>query len=233
MRNDLQLTLIAWAAWIAVTLGVYFILAAVLPGLGPMVVSLWIIALVSALLAIGVSLLGWWRAVGYAPVAQWKHAAWLLLPAALTLLPLVTGIRPLDGATFALLIAGYALTGFAEETMFRGALVKLLERRSPLAIAAISAVLFGLAHLSNILIRGNPAVIVAQAVGAAAFGFGYAAIRQRTNTLVPLIVTHMLTDLFLQMGNLPLIPVAVVQDVILFGAGLYLLWGRTRPIAAT
>ena len=233
MRNDLQLTLIAWATWIAVTLGVYFILAAVLPGLGPMVVSLWIIALVSALLAIGVSLLGWWRAVGYVPVAQWKHAAWLLLPAVLTLLPLVTGIRPLDGATYALLIAGYALTGFAEETMFRGVLVKLLERRSPLAIAAISAVLFGLAHLSNILIRGNPAVIVAQAVGAAAFGFGYAAIRQRTNTLVPLIVTHMLTDLFLQMGNLPLIPVAVVQDVILFGAGLYLLWGRTRPIAAT
>lgn len=233
MRNDLQLTLIAWAAWIAVTLGVYFILAAVLPGLGPMVVSLWIIALVSALLAIGVSLLGWWRAVGYVPVAQWKHAAWLLLPAVLTLLPLVSGIQPLDGATYALLIAGYALTGFAEETMFRGVLVKLLERRSPLAIAAISAVLFGLAHLSNILIRGNPAVIVAQAVGAAAFGFGYAAIRQRTNTLVPLMVTHMLTDLFLQMGNLPLIPVAVVQDVILFGAGLYLLWGRTRPIAAT
>lgn len=41
----------------------------------------------------------------------------------------------------------------------------------------------------------------------------------------------MLTDLFLQMGNLPLIPVAVVQDVILFGAGLYLLraWRPAGP----
>jgi len=107
--------------------------------------------------------------------------------------------------------------------MFRGVLVKLLARRSPMMIATITSVLFGLVHLSNILIRGNPAVIVAQAVGAAAFGFGYAAIRQRTNTVIPLIVTHMLTDLFLQMGNLPLIPVAVVQDVILLAAGRYLL----------
>ena len=147
----------------------------------------------------------------------------------LTLLPLVGGIKPIDGGAYALLIAGYALTGFAEETMFRGVLVRLLEKRSPMMIAIITSILFGLVHLSNIFIRGNVAVIAAQAVGAAAFGFGYVAIRQRTNTLVPLLVTHMLTDLFLQMGNLPLIPVAVVQDLILFGAGLYLLRGWPPP----
>lgn len=233
MRRDLTLSLAGWAAWIVVTLAVYFILAVTLPGSAPMVSSLWIVAVVSVLLAVAVSLLRWWQPIGYTPVGAWRERVWLLLPAVLTLLPLVAGIKPLEASTYALLIAGYALTGFAEETMFRGVLVKLLERRSPLAIATITSILFGLAHLSNILIRGNPAVIVAQAVGAAAFGFGYAAIRQRTNTLVPLILTHMLTDLFLQMGNLPLIPVAVVQDVILFGAGLYLLRGHTRPVAAT
>jgi membrane protease YdiL (CAAX protease family) len=231
MTRDVTRTLLAWLAWIAVTLGVYAILALVLPGLPPMVASLCIIAIISVLLAAGVTLLRWWRAVGYVPFSQWRHIGWLALPAVLTLLPLLAGIKPLDASTYGLLLAGYALTGFAEETMFRGVLVKLLERRSPLAIAAITAVLFGLAHLSNILIRGNVPVIAAQAIGAAAFGFGYAAIRQRTNTLVPLIVTHMLTDLFLQMGNLPLIPVAVVQDVILFGAGLYLLraWRPAGP----
>lgn len=226
MQSDLIRTLLAWLAWIAVTLGVYFILMAVLPGLSPMVASLWVIAVVSVLVAAGVTALRWWRDVGYTPPSQWRHAGWLALPAVLTLLPLVAGIKPIDAGTYGLLIAGYALTGFAEETMFRGVLVKLLERRSPLAIATITAILFGLVHLSNILIRGNPGVIAAQAIGAAAFGFGYAALRQRTNTLVPLIATHMLTDLFLQIGTLPLIPVAVVQDVILFGAGAYLLRGR-------
>ena len=223
MSSDLTRVLFAWLTWIAVTLGVFFILAAVLPGLPPMLASLWIIAVVSVLLAGGITALGWWRDVGFTAFRDWRQTGWIVLPGLLTVLPLVAGIKPIDPSTYGLLVAGYALTGFAEETMFRGVLVKLLARRSPMMIATITAVLFGLVHLSNILIRGNPAVIVAQAVGAAAFGFGYAAIRQRTNTVIPLIVTHMLTDLFLQMGNLPLIPVAVVQDVILLGAGLYLL----------
>lgn len=231
MATDLTRTLLAWMAWLAVTLGVYFILQAVLPGMTPRVASLWVIAIVALLLAAGVSALHWWCAVGYTPPAAWRDTAWLAVPALLTLLPLVTGIKPLETDTLLLLLAGYALTGFAEETMFRGVLVKLLERRSPMAIAAITAILFGLVHLGNIVIRGNVPVIAAQAVGAAAFGFGYATLRQRTGTVVPLIVTHMLTDLFLQLGNLPLIPVAVVQDVILFGVGLYLLRGW-RPAEA-
>ena len=223
MRNDLTRALLLVAAWVAVTLGSWLILSAMLPGIDPMVASLWIILAVSLLLLAGVTAARWWQQVGYTPVREWRGAAWLLVPAAVTLLPLVTGIKPLEAGTYGLLIAGYLLTGFAEETMFRGVLVKVLGHRSPMMIATTTAVLFGLVHLSNILIRGNAPVIAAQAVGAAAFGFGYAAIRQRTNTVVPLIATHMLTDLFLQMGKLPLIPVAVVQDVILFGVGFYLL----------
>ena len=133
MTRDVTRTLLAWLAWIAVTLGVYAILALVLPGLPPMVASLCIIAIISVLLAAGVTLLRWWRAVGYVPFSQWRHIGWLALPAVLTLLPLLAGIKPLDASTYGLLLAGYALTGFAEETMFRGVLIKLLEWRSPMA----------------------------------------------------------------------------------------------------
>jgi hypothetical protein len=84
-------------------------------------------------------------------------------------------------------------------------------------------VLFGRVRLSNILIRGDPAAIAAQAVGAACFGFGHAALRMRIGTVWPLVVLHMLTDLFLQIGRLPLIPMAVVQDLILLGLGVVLL----------
>jgi membrane protease YdiL (CAAX protease family) len=229
MKPDLIRVLLLTAAWVAVTLGAYFIIVTASPATEPMLASLWIIALLAMLVAGGLSAAGWWRAVGYTPPRAWRDAAWLAVPALLTLLPLVTGIKPLAADMYVLLIAGYALTGFAEETMFRGVLAKLLERRSYMQIAAITAVLFGLVHLSNIAIRGEPALIAAQAVGAAAFGFGYAALRMRTNALLPLVVTHMLTDLFLQMGNLPLIPVAVVQDLVLFAAGFYLL---RRPAAA-
>ncbi|HWA18675.1 MAG TPA: CPBP family intramembrane glutamic endopeptidase [Devosia sp.] len=229
MKPDLVRVVLLTAGWAAVTLGSYFIILAVLPGTEPMAVSLWVIALMALLVAGGVSALGWWGVVGFTPPHAWRDSAWLAVPAVLTLLPLVAGVKPLAANMYVLLIAGYALTGFAEETMFRGILVRLLERHSPMVIAAITAILFGLVHLSNIFIRGEPAIIAAQAVGAAAFGFGYAALRMRTNALVPLIVTHMLTDLFLQMGSLPLIPVAVVQDVVLFALGLYLL---RRPAAS-
>jgi hypothetical protein len=228
MKPDILRVLLLVAAWVAVTLGSYFIIVVVLPATEPMRASLWIIALIALLVAGGVSAAGWWRTVGYTPPAEWRDIRWLAVPALLTLLPLVTGLKPLSSDMYLLLIAGYALTGFAEETMFRGILVKLLERRSGMQVAAITALLFGLVHLSNIFIRGDAPIIAAQAVGAAAFGFGYAALRMRTNTLVPLIVTHMLTDLFLQMGNLPLIPVAVAQDIVLFAVGLYVLRGNAR-----
>lgn len=227
MNKDLIRSLLLWAVWIALSVGIDLILTATVPGLGSRWASLWIVLILSVLVAAGVAGLRWWRDVGYTPVREWRDTIWLLVPLLLTLIPLVTGIKPLDAETYAILIAGYALTGFAEETMFRGVLVKLLDQRSPMMIATITAILFGLVHLSNIVIRGEVVITLAQAVGAAAFGFGYAAIRLRTNTLVPLVVAHMLTDLFLQMGRLPLIPVAVVQDVILFGAGLILLWGWT------
>ena len=231
MNADLLRALLISAAWIALSIGADLVLRATLPGIDPRWASLWIVLLLAVLAAGGVSAMGWWHQVGYTAIGDWRNRGWLALAAALTLLPLAAGIRPLDAPTYGLLVAGYALTGFAEETVFRGVLVKLLERRSPIGIASLTAILFGLVHLSNIVIRGEVAVIAAQAVGAAAFGFGYVALRLRTNALLPLVITHLLTDLFLQMGRLPLIPVAVGQDVILFGVGVYLLRGWTRPAA--
>jgi hypothetical protein len=56
-------------------------------------------------------------------------------------------------------------------------------------------------------------------------GFGFVALRLRTRTIVPLILIHAVHDLFLWMGNLPVIPVAVAQDTIFLLIGIYLLWG--------
>lgn len=232
MRRDLLLTIAVVAAWLVLSVGLDLLFRSAFPGIEVRTASLWIVAILSVVVAVAVTALRWWREVGYTPVAEWRGTGWLLIPLLITLIPLVAGIKPLDGSTYALLLAGYALTGFAEETMFRGILPKILAARTPLMIATITAILFGLVHLGNIVIRGEVAITLAQAVGAAAFGFGFAALRLHTRTVIPLIVLHMLHDLFLQMGNLPLIPIAVLQDVLLLVLGLWLLWPRRVAAAA-
>jgi membrane protease YdiL (CAAX protease family) len=225
MDKGLTRSILLWALWLAIVVGCYLLLTAVLPEMAPMVAAVWITAILCLVAGAIVAAAGWWRLVGFTLPRDWRNPALLILPAAITLLPLAMGLKPVDSGLLGFLVLGYVLTGFAEETMFRGVIPLLLRGRRPWQMAAIASVLFGLAHLGNILIRGEPAVIASQAVGAACFGFGYVAVRMRTNTIVPLIATHLLTDLFLQLGNLPLIPVAVAQDVILLGYGIWLLRG--------
>ena len=81
MQPDLRLSLAAWAGWIAVTLGCYGILVGVLPWLSSMQASLVIVAILSLLVAAGVSLAGWWREVGYTRPPQWRERGWLIVPA--------------------------------------------------------------------------------------------------------------------------------------------------------
>jgi membrane protease YdiL (CAAX protease family) len=231
MRRDLAWAIALTVIWAAGTIGLDLILRAAMPGIDMRMASLAIIAAVAVVVAAGVTWSRWWREVGYTSASTWRETKWLFVALLIALAPLAAGLKPLSPETYLVLIAGYALTGFAEETMFRGILVKLLEQRGPIAIAAITALLFGAAHLSNIFIRGEVAVTLAQAVGAAAFGFGFAALRLRTNAILPLVGLHAVHDLVLQMTALPLIPTAVVQDIILFGIGLWLL--RTpRPARA-
>lgn len=211
------------AGWAVFAIAGYAILTATVPGTTPVSGGLWIIAAIAIVVAFVLAALGWWSSVGFTPPSQWRELGWLVAPTLLAFLPLVTGIKAPEAGSIGALAVGYALTGFAEEAVFRGIILRLLRNRPRVAAVAIAAVLFGLVHLANIFIRGNPAVVAAQAVGAACFGFGYGALRLRTNTLWPLVLTHMLTDLFLQVGKLPLIPVAVVQDILLLLFGFWLL----------
>lgn len=219
--RDLAAALALAALWGAVTLGGWLVLRGLVPGDWAAVGVTGGLAL---LLAAGLTLTGGWGAAGFTAPRRWRHRGWLAVPLALVVVPLVAGLRPVDGATMLLFICGYALTGFAEEGVFRGVMPWLLARRDPVTVAAITSILFGLVHLANIVIRGQTGIILAQAVGAACFGFGFAALAWRTGTIWPLVGLHMLHDLFLHLGRLPLIPVAVVQDVILLGLGLLIFW---------
>ena len=172
--------------------------------------------------------MGWWRQAGFTWPGQWRELHLLWLPAVLVAVPLAGGVKALDAGALAILVTGYALTGLTEEGYLRGVMLVVLDRLTPRRAAFISAALFGAAHLGNVLFRGHPGLVAAQAIGASCFGVGYAALRLRTGTLWPLVVLHMLTDLFAAVARIPVIPGLVVQDVVLLGYGLWLL-RSTRP----
>jgi membrane protease YdiL (CAAX protease family) len=182
------------------------------------------------------SVLGWWGLIGFNRPTAWRNLHLLWLPAlAFIALPFVSGVGRIDTGNLAFLVVGYALTGFYEEALFRGLLLRVLAPLGVRRAVLLSALLFGCAHLVNVLFR-NPAIVFAQALGAATEGVGLAALRVRTNTLWPLIALHALEDLLLHFGRLPTIPVNVAQSVILFAYGLWLLGGlgaaRARGTAA-
>jgi len=180
----------------------------------------------TVVLLVVLTLLGWWRTVGFNRPVEWRDLRVLWLPAVVTIvLPFLMGAKALDAASAAFLVLGYALTGLREETLFRGIILRVLRPIGPVRAVVLSAVLFALAHAQNFLVR-SPAIVLAQMVGAFCFGLAYAALRLRTNTLWFLIVLHALHDLLLRFSNFPLIPLDVVQDIILLIYAILLLRNR-------
>ena len=184
--------------------------------------------IVEALLAGGVVGLiaagGWWRSTAFStPLRQWRNLPLLVLPLALTLLPFLGGVRSVDVTTLGLLIVGYALNSIAEDGMFRGIVPRVLRSRGLLVAVVLSSLLFGLAHLGNIVSRPDQSVAItaAQALGAFTQGIGLVAIRLATDTIWPVMLIHFLDDLFGQLGGLPIVLGNVVESTVMLVFGIW------------
>jgi membrane protease YdiL (CAAX protease family) len=162
--------------------------------------------------------------LGLTPPRGWRRPALVALPVVLALTSLAGGVAwDLTASAFCLLVVGYVLTGFTEELLWRGTVLQLLRPLGERPAALLGSLLFGAAHLTNVLFRDGAPLVLAQAVGAFCFGVGYAALRLRTGALWPLMVAHLLTDLLPHVGRWPAIPVFVAQDVVLLVVGVVLL----------
>jgi uncharacterized protein len=210
--------------WIVVSLAVFLLVSRVAPDIDSQAAALVALIVITVLVLGGIGWLGWWHEVGFTPISEWRNLGLLVLPALIAVVPLLAGVDPIVVSTLVFLIVGYALTGLAEEAFARGILIRILQPSGVLRAVLLSSLLFALLHLGNLVIRGgSPAVSIAQAVGAFSFGVGFAALRIRTWTIVPLVALHMAYDLVLNTMSLSLIPVAVAQDVALLVIGLYLI----------
>ena len=110
---------------------------------------------------------GWWRLAGFVGTAKWRDLHVLWLPVLILVLPFLGGVRPMPTNELLTLVVGYAATAFFEEALYRGVVLGLLRPRGIWSAVIISSVLFGLVHLSNIALRGNPGLIALQALGEA------------------------------------------------------------------
>lgn len=210
--------------WIVVSTGVFLLVSGVAPDIDSQAAALVALVVITILVLGGIGWLGWWHEVGFTPISEWRNLRLLVLPAVIAVVPLLAGVDPIAASTLLFLIAGYTLTGLAEEAFARGLLIRILEPSGVRRAVFVSSMLFALLHLGNLVIRGgSPAISIAQAVGAFSFGVGFAALRIRTWTIWPLVALHMIHDLVLNTMSLPLIPVAVAQDVALLVLGLYLI----------
>jgi uncharacterized protein len=168
-----------------------------------------------------------WSAIAAGRPSTWHQRGWLAVPALLALVPLAWGWSP-DPSTLVALTIGYAATGVYEELWFRGIMVRAALPLGVRRAAALTALVFGVSHLANILFGQNPAVTAAQAIGAACFGLGYAVLRMRTRAVWFLAATHFVGDLLLHTTGLhggALWAVMVGQDVALLVIGLVALRG--------
>jgi len=201
-----------------------------LPGTSPDFASLIVITLLTVA---AVSALGWWRVSGYNSPDQWRSLGLLVVPyVVLGALPLVLGISLAPASTGLYFLLAYALVALHEETIFRGVILRILGPRGARQAILISSLLFGLSHLTNLFVRSNPFLTLAQVVGAFSSGVGLAAVRLRTNTIWFVLGLHFLEDFLLRFTRLPAIPLNVAQSVILLFYGLYLMRNRQALEAA-
>ncbi|HET9919298.1 MAG TPA: CPBP family intramembrane glutamic endopeptidase [Ktedonobacteraceae bacterium] len=177
-----------------------------------------------------VTFLGWWKVVGCNPPSEWRNLALLLLPTVLVFLPLLGGFKAVDAGTVVFLLVGYLLTGFHEETLHRGVILRVLQPTGVWPSVLISSLLFGLAHSANLFLHfsGSPVIVGLQMIGAFTFGIGMAALRLRTNTIWPLLLLHAASDMFLAVGKLPVLLASPIEDTVLLIFGIVLIVGMLR-----
>ncbi len=202
---------------------------ALLPQFQPDFVTL---VVMTVLVALALSALGWWKAAGFNPPAEWRNVGLVVIPFAIVIgLPFLKGIQTSDWGTFAYLVAGYAMTGFMEEGLMRGIVLRMLKPTGITRSVVISSLLFAMLHMTNFLFR-SPAIVLAQMLGAFVHGIGLSAIRLRTNTIWFVVILHGLHDLFLKYTNFPAIPLDVVQVTLIMVYGIYILRSWKRQDAA-
>jgi membrane protease YdiL (CAAX protease family) len=148
----------------------------------------------SVIVAIILSVMGWWKAIGFHSPDRKGDLLYFLVP----FLPMFTNFIPgVEITSFSYVLEVLIITlmvGFMEEAMFRGLMLNTLKARGALKASIITALLFGLTHALNVLAGKSLVEDVAQIFYAVAIGFAFAVLVLHTGILWPLVLAHWLIN---------------------------------------
>lgn len=177
------------------------------PAAAQIVDQLWSAAaaeLVAVVVVIGLAVaLGWWRAVGFTGVGEWRSLRLLWFPVLMYVVIAVPELAPAgmraDAGSAAAAGVSNLLVGFFEEALFRGLILFLLlhawrhAAHGVLWAVLTSSVLFALAHLGNVVHQPTSTTFT-QVTYALCIGVGLSGLALRTNTLWIGVVWHAMID---------------------------------------
>jgi membrane protease YdiL (CAAX protease family) len=112
----------------------------------------------------------------------------------------------------------YSIPSVLEEVAFRGVILAMFLRfyNQPKAIL-FSALGFGVIHLGNMLSGGGSVWVAGQAVWAAILGLFYGYVTLKTNSLLPAMIVHYLSNLFVSVLNAYIQTNATIPEQVLYG----------------
>ncbi len=192
----------------------------------------------------------WWRDVGFVRIGSWKILL-AYLPLALLVAVGYASIFTAAGASaikvnnpiLILLGAGSFLAGgFVEEALFRGAVLRAFLPRRLRDAAILAALVFGIAHLPNLLVGQDLGATAMQFVRSVLLGFAFVAPLAYTRNIWPLVILHALMNFssFLMTGNFTAVATQtpslaqVVSEIVIFGLiatyGYWLICRADRKI---
>lgn len=190
------------------------------------------------ILVVIVSKLGWWQEIGFRKATR-PGVLWLFAPSlALFLGNLTFGIHVTHASALATFTLLALLSGFVEEVIFRGLILRALLSRGEGTALLVTTLLFGFAHAGNALAGSDPLYVTVQIAYSLAIGFGFGAMALRGRLLWPLVLAHGLGNFiaFINTGDqqqvtgspvsMHLLIMLVLYIMIFTGYGLYL---RTTP----
>jgi hypothetical protein len=182
--------------------------------------------------------LKWWQETGFTRICSWKILLPYLPLILITLLGTVTlfastRIKVSDPALILLGAVSFLAGGFIEEALFRGVVLRAFLPRRVLKAALLSAVVFSLAHLPNLLAGQSIGATTLQLMRAFLVGFAFVAPLAYTHNIWPLVFLHALGNFssFLASGNIMLISTEnpeisqVLTELVLWGLlSVYSFW---------
>lgn len=191
-----------------------------------------------------VSVLQWWREIGFRRPETVGDLSIYLPAFALALGNMTFGVQVTSVAALLPSALLAAASGFVEEVIFRGLILRSLLPRGEWKAVVGSAAFFGLAHAGNVMAGSDPSYVILQIAYSMAIGFGFGAMALKGRLIWPLVGAHALGKFVAFINNgahqaadgqisVHLKVITATYALLYVTYGLYLMRTRRHAAAAT